>query len=132
MEEIKRLKAEIVRLQRLADKQAVLIGILRESRGVDGVLGVARLVEAGYRVSDACEALGVARSSYYAYLAAKARPATEKKSGEHDVYLLERIRSICSEHPSWGYRRVTECLRQREGIIVNHKRVYRLMRQYIQ
>ena len=44
-------------------------------------------------------------------------------------YLLERIKSIKKEHPFWGYRRVWAYLRYIDGLIVNKKRIYRLMRE---
>jgi len=44
-------------------------------------------------------------------------------------YVLERIKNIKAEHPFWGYRRVWAYLRYIDGLIVNKKRVYRLMRE---
>ena len=44
--------------------------------------------------------------------------------------LLIRIKDIKAEHPFWGYRRVWACLRYIDGLIVNKKRVYRLMREH--
>ncbi len=44
-------------------------------------------------------------------------------------YLLERIKAIKKEHPFWGYRRVWAYLRFIDGLIVNKKRLYRLMRE---
>ena len=45
-------------------------------------------------------------------------------------YLLKRIKDIKAEHPFWGYRRVWAYLRYIDGLIVNKKRVYRLMREH--
>jgi transposase InsO family protein len=45
-------------------------------------------------------------------------------------YLLKRIKDIKGEHPFWGYRRVWAYLRYIDGLIVNKKRVYRLMREH--
>ncbi len=45
-------------------------------------------------------------------------------------HLLERIKDIKAEHPFWGYRRVWAYLRYIDGLIVNKKRVYRLMREH--
>jgi putative transposase len=42
--------------------------------------------------------------------------------------LRDRIEAICLEFPRYGYRRVTRQLK-REGWLVNHKRVLRLMRE---
>jgi len=44
-------------------------------------------------------------------------------------YILERIKSIKKEHPFWGYRRVWAYLRYIDLLIVNKKRIYRLMRE---
>jgi putative transposase len=44
-------------------------------------------------------------------------------------YILKRIKSIKGHHPFWGYRRVWAYLRYIDGLIVNKKRVYRLMRE---
>ena len=44
-------------------------------------------------------------------------------------YLLTRIKDIKAEHPFWGYRRVWAYLRYIDGLVVNKKRVYRLMRE---
>ena len=45
-------------------------------------------------------------------------------------YILEIIKSIKADHPFWGYRRVWAYLRYIGGLIVNKKRVYRLMREH--
>ena len=47
-----------------------------------------------------------------------------------NISLLQRIREIKVEHPFWGYRRVWAYLRYVDGLIVNKKRVYRLMREH--
>ncbi len=44
-------------------------------------------------------------------------------------YLLKRIKAIKKDHPFWGYRRVWAYLRYIDGLIVNKKRIYRLMRE---
>jgi len=43
--------------------------------------------------------------------------------------LLSRIKDIKAEHPLWGIRRVWSYLKFREGITVNKKRIYRLMKE---
>ena len=50
-----------------------------------------------------------------------------KKDNLGDAFILEKIMHIATAFPSYGYRRVTAALR-REGLAVNHKRVYRIMR----
>ncbi|HPU30812.1 MAG TPA: IS3 family transposase [Syntrophorhabdaceae bacterium] len=88
------------------------------------------LKEAGYTIKDACGTLGISRSSYY--LSKDAR-VIEWPEGDfkdtRDEELVRRIKEIKAEHPFWGYRRVTAWLNHREGLNVNHKRVYRLMKE---
>ena len=43
--------------------------------------------------------------------------------------VLAMIKDIKAEHPFWGYRRCWAYLYYREGIKVNKKRIYRLMRE---
>ena len=43
--------------------------------------------------------------------------------------LLEQIKEIKTDHPLWGYRRIWSYLKYRQGIAVNKKRVYRLMKE---
>jgi putative transposase len=44
-------------------------------------------------------------------------------------YVLKSIKDIKADHPFWGYRRVWAYLRYIDGLIVNKKRIYRLMRE---
>ena len=44
--------------------------------------------------------------------------------------VLARIRELKSDHPFWGYRRVWAHLRYVDDMLVNKKRVYRLMREH--
>ena len=49
---------------------------------------------------------------------------------KQDVPILDRIRSIKSDHPLWGYRRVWAYMRYRDGIVVGKNRIYRLMNEH--
>jgi len=60
----------------------------------------------------------LSRSTYYA----KPAPAVA------DAALAQMLEAIHLEWPSYGYRRVTHELRHR-GLVVNHKKVMRLMRE---
>jgi transposase InsO family protein len=42
---------------------------------------------------------------------------------------LSKIKSIKTEHPFWGYRRVTAWLRHREGILVNQNAVRKIIKE---
>lgn len=81
----------------------------------------------GYRVRDACLALGMSRSGYYGW-PLKAKVAIVP--GARDEDLLERIKTIKTEHPFWGYRRVRAWLVHRDKIRVNEKRVRRVMKDH--
>jgi putative transposase len=64
--------------------------------------------------------MGLARSTYYDE--PKGQPIEEAR-------LIERIKEICAEWPSYGYRRATAELHA-TGYLVNHKKVMRLMREH--
>ena len=70
-----------------------------------------------YPVNQVCQALDLARSSYY-------YGAQEEKD---DPELNKALLHVAETWPTYGYRRVTAQLR-REGWDVNGKRVHRLMR----
>jgi transposase InsO family protein len=69
------------------------------------------------------EFLEVSRSGYYAWLQRMDRvdPDEENMHWVKSVYLQNRR--------VYGYRRVTDVLRQKYGVQLNHKAVYRLMRK---
>ena len=61
---------------------------------------------------------GTVRSKHYY------RPKNRKPD---DTFILDKIIGVALDFPSYGYRRITAHLR-REGIVINHKKVYRIMR----
>ena len=63
--------------------------------------------------------MGIARSTYYA------APAAPRD----DTAIVEAISGVCEEFESYGWRRVQAALRQ-QGLIVNHKKVKRLMQKH--
>lgn len=85
------------------------------------------LRETGCSVTAACRLIGLSRSGCYA--ARQERPVPVALPDPCDEALLARIRPITEAHPFWGYRRVWAWLCYREGLSVNTKRVYRLMRE---
>ena len=42
--------------------------------------------------------------------------------------LLAQIQQLKAEHPFWGYRRIWAYLKYRQGLIINRKRIYRLLK----
>jgi len=75
----------------------------------------------------ACAALELGRGGYYRALG---QQASDRRLGgnlgEDEGRLLAAMEQVVLEFPGYGYLRVTKQL-QREGLRVNHKRVYRLM-----
>jgi putative transposase len=70
-----------------------------------------------YPITQMSEVLEVARSTYYHLRA---------QSDEQEV--RQAIAAVAAEYPRYGYRRITHQLR-RQGQIVNHQRVERIMRE---
>ena len=58
-------------------------------------------------------------STYYGYAPAPA----------DDAAILEAIAILCDEFECYGWRRVRAALRQ-QGLVVNHKKIKRLMREH--
>jgi transposase InsO family protein len=73
------------------------------------------------QVTQLCKALYLSRATFYRYCKA-GEPA------DPDVAVRDRIQRLALQFPSYGYRRITAQL-QRDGMVVNHKRVLRLMRE---
>jgi transposase InsO family protein len=81
----------------------------------------------GHSVSLMRKVLGVPRSGYYAWRAA--RPAAEARAGE-ETELVTEIRKLHTQsRRAYGSPRITAALR-RKGRRINRKRVERLMREH--
>ena len=79
---------------------------------MQGKLGIERM----------CQLVGVSRAGFY-------RSLQERGPAEEDMEVRSTIQQIFAEHKRrYGYRRVSAELRRR-GMVVNHKRVARLMRE---
>ncbi len=63
--------------------------------------------------------MNIARSTFYYRMTASPRKDTD---------IIDRVEAICLEFPGYGYRRVTKQL-QHDELVINHKRVLRLMRE---
>jgi len=66
---------------------------------------VEELKKEGYTIKAACEALGIARSSYYASRKKQTTEKAERKVKEKDAEIIEKIKEIKTLHPFWVYRR---------------------------
>lgn len=66
----------------------------------------------------ACSLVGISRAAFH----------YQSSRQSVDAGLSERIQTLANERRRFGYRRVHQLLR-REGVTVNHKKVYRLYRE---
>ncbi len=73
------------------------------------------------QISRLCATINLSRSTCYRH-----RDAGE--CDDSDIELRDQIQRIALAFPAYGYRRITAHL-QRAGVVVNHKRVLRLMRE---
>jgi putative transposase len=75
------------------------------------------------KIQRLCRLAGVSRAGYYRFWQKSAPRA-------HDTAVQSAIQRVALAHRRrHGYRYITHQLRREDGIIVNHKRVLRLMRQ---
>jgi len=73
------------------------------------------------QISRLCAAVGLSRATFYRY-------RDTRESVDADIELRDQVQRIALEFPAYGYRRITAQLR-RDGMVVNRKRVVRLMRE---
>jgi len=72
-------------------------------------------------ILDLCQLGGVSRASYY-------RRWRKRKPTEEEMAVRDRVQCLALKHRYYGYRPITRLLK-REGWVINHKRVLRLMRE---
>jgi putative transposase len=77
-------------------------------------------------LSQACAVLEIGRGSYYRQQ--REPRCSAAATGAEEWALRAAIEQVVLTFPGYGYPRVTRQL-QRDGFAVNHKRVYRLMRE---
>ena len=79
-------------------------------------------MQGGLGIERMCQLAGVSRASFY-------RSLQERMPVEEDMEVRSAIQQIAVEHRRrYGYRRIAAELRRR-GMLVNHKRVARIMRE---
>ena len=66
--------------------------------------------------------MDISRSTYYY------KPKNNREKQKLDADLADRIEKIAYEHPYYEYRRITAALK-RKGMVVNHKKVLKMMRK---
>ena len=118
---IQAYEARIAALERLVGKQALELEFLKGASASAARPRSAAYIRdhrpRGLSVAEGCRLMGIPRSTYYDAPAAKV----------DDTALVARMRAICDEFEAYGYRRVGAALRH-QGIVVNSKKVRRLMR----
>ena len=75
-----------------------------------------------------CRVLDVPRSALYQSAARASAPATTGTTALDDP-VIRRIRDLIHAHPTYGYPRICALLRFGDQLVINRKRVYRLMRR---
>lgn len=78
-------------------------------------------LEGSLSIAEACELAGVSRAGFY-------RAFTDHAPEQAQTELQDRIQRVALANRCYGYRRVTAELR-RQGIVVNHKCVLRVLRE---
>ncbi|RWI31379.1 MAG: IS3 family transposase [Mesorhizobium sp.] len=120
---IQEYEARIAALERLVGKQALELEFLKggsEKRTVAEKRDYVRCHRPrGVSVAQGCRLMGIARSTYYD------RP----ERPTDDTAIVEAMFEVCDVFESYGYRRVDAALRQ-QGLVVNHKKIRRLMREH--
>ena len=79
------------------------------------------MVTEGYTATLVAATLAISRSSLYY----RKKPRGSRADRTYD----ERIVMACGEKLAYGYRRVAWWLQRKEGLVLNHKRVLRVMRE---
>ena len=72
-------------------------------------------------MDEMCRETGVSRAGFY-------RHWRKRGPSQEETELRERLQELALQQRTYGYRRITAQLR-REGRLVNHKRVLRLLRE---
>ena len=76
-----------------------------------------------YPVSIILDCFGVKRSTFYRWKAKGEKPEKRDK-------IVEKIEQLCMKnHFIYGYRTITRLLKKIHGLIVNRKKVYRIMKE---
>jgi len=75
-----------------------------------------------FTIAELCSIFNISRATYYRW------KKQEKTVTNHEE---KTVIEICQHHKyRYGYRRVTACLRDQFNIVMNHKKVLRIMRKY--
>lgn len=100
------------------------------------------LNQRGYSIKRACKTFNIFRSTYYYQLNQEkteetsigslysGTPAFDKEDNKlFEQEVIDLVKEYTSEHPYYGYRIITNYIKSKERIIVNHKWIYRIMQE---
>lgn len=76
-----------------------------------------------------CSALAVPRSTYYMWLKESEMPRAGTPRLLAENRLIQRIKELCREFPTYGYRRIHALLVHKDGLQINRKRVQRIIQR---
>ena len=76
-----------------------------------------------YGLNMCCRALGLSKGTLH-YRRGRA------SCSRSDVQIKDEIITTIRHHPDYGYRRIKEDIKARTGIVVNHKRLRKLLSTY--
>ena len=76
-----------------------------------------------YGLNMCCRALGLSKGTL-AYRRGRA------SCSQADAQIKDEIITTIRHHPEYGYRRIKEDLKDRAGIVVNHKRLRKILSTY--
>lgn len=99
---------------------------MKRQRNQTAAYYVVEAMSKRYSITLLCEIAQVSRSGYYKW---QKRLHTPTKAQIDEMDLKEKIADCYQKVAGvYGYRRVKVWLQKKHGIVINHKRVYRLMR----
>jgi putative transposase len=75
-----------------------------------------------YGLNRCLAALGVSKSTWHRH--------RQPKVSREDKELKAKVLKVVEEHPAYGYRRIKVELAERHGMVVNHKRLRRLLSEW--
>lgn len=145
-------RREVIRLRKIIKNQEMQINLINELLQHseltldDRCQVIDQWSQKGYPIVKLCQAAQVARSSYYAWrerqkdpenhYSTQGRPVpgfslTESGQRISDEQITRWISEILEDTPSMGYRKLTEIIRQEHHLIINKKKVYRMIKNLL-
>ncbi|MEW4132170.1 IS3 family transposase [Bacillus thuringiensis] len=95
---------------------------LKEVGGKEEIMKMIKEWQSIFTIAELCSIFNISRATYYRW------KKQEKTVTNHEE---KTVIEICQHHKyRYGYRRVTACLRAQFNIVMNHKKVLRIMRKY--